>query len=171
MKSHGIVKFQLGRRANCSSMDYMGVPIVTTAIYLIFFLAAIAVKAITARRMKDEKTAVGVWVGANLVVITALTIWAISTGMMGYGSAVCILPIAGIPLALMIAGIPLVRRFWRAGHRRPPVVEDAGPAPDVEGAAEADVVAAEAPAEPPDGEQKQPLPVQANHIVRTRQRR
>lgn len=146
MKSHGIVKFELGRRANCSSYNYVGVPIVTTAIYLIFFLVAIAVKAITARRMKDEKTVVGVWVGVNLAVIAALTIWAISTGMMGYGSAICIFPIAGIPLALMAVGIPLVRRFHRAGRHQPPAVEDAEPVPGAEQAARADVAAADAPA-------------------------
>lgn len=152
MKTHGIVKFELGRRANCSSYNYVGVPIVTTAIYLIFFLVAIAVEAITARRMKNVKTAVGVWIGANLVVITALTIWAISTGMMNYGSMICIFPIVGIPLILMAVTVPLVRRFHRAGRREPPAVEDAEPVPDLEQAAGADVVAADAPAERPGGE-------------------
>lgn len=152
MKSHGIVKFQLGRRANCSSMDYLGVPIVTTAIYLVFFLVAIAVKAITARKMKSAKTAVGVWIGANLVVIAALTIWAISTGMMDYGSMICIFPIVGIPLLMMAITIPLVRRFHRAGRRQPPAVDNGEPVPDVEQAAGADAVAADTPAEQPRGE-------------------
>ncbi len=120
MKQHGIVKFELGRRANCSSYNYVGVPIVTTGVYLVFFLVAILFEALTAKKMKNERTAVGVWVGANLIAIIALTVWAVSTGMMGYGSAICILPIVAIPLVLMIVGIPLVRRFFQAGRPLPP---------------------------------------------------
>ncbi len=145
MKQHGILKFELGRRANCSSYNYVFVPIVTTAIYLVFFLIAILVEALEAKKMKNEQTAVGVWVGANLVATVALTVWAITTGMMDYGSAICIFPIAGIPLLLMAVGIPLVRRFYRAGRHQPSAVDNGEPVPDVEQAAEADVAAAEKP--------------------------
>ncbi len=133
MKTHGIVKFELGRRANCSSYNYVGVPIVTTAIYLVVFLVTILVAALTAKKVKSEQTAVGVWVGVNLIAIIALTVWAISTGMMDYGSAICIFPIVGIPVVLVIVGIPLVRRFCRAGRAQPPGDwDEREPATDVE---------------------------------------
>ena len=137
MNKGRILKMRPGHDANCSSYAYIGHVMVSYGAYLVFLLVMAAAQfPVLIMRLAAKPWAakpwivrlmIGLWVIPHVAAMPILWNWASGTGMMNYGSAVCIYVLELAMLANLGVGCAVIAGLPRAvrGKSLPPKVQQA----------------------------------------------